>query len=66
MKTKVAFLAFLIVFAAVAVSAIVCLSTSQAVESDADLSVFEGIPQLIGEGMDEPQGIAIDTPHMPG
>jgi len=66
MKTKVVSLALLIVFATIATSVNLCLSNSQTVKRDVGFAIFDDIPRVSDNATDEPQGIAIDTPDMPG
>jgi len=66
MKLKALSLIFLVVFAAVATSVVLCLSSSQIVEENNGFSESYSIVQVDGEVDVEPDGKALDTPGMPG
>jgi len=65
MKVKALSLIFLVVFAALATSIVLCLSSSQIAKGNSNFTKSYNIVQ-VGDGGVEPDGKEIDTPGMPG
>jgi len=65
MKVKALSLIFLVVFAAVATSVVLCLSTSQAAKGSNNFAKSYNIVQVGNETGVEPNGEEIDNPGLP-